>query len=61
MTVPGYRDDCSIVLSGSLRCAAYAAEERNELREYVRVNNELMILQSKARLLVQKPRLGAKR
>ena len=36
-------------------------DERAELEEYVRVNNELMILQSKARLSLQKPRLKAKR
>jgi hypothetical protein len=45
------------VLSSRASEGTLSAEERAELEEYVRVNNELMILQSKARPSLQEPRL----
>jgi hypothetical protein len=41
-------------LSSKAREGALSPEERSELEEYIRVNNELMILQSKARLSLKK-------
>ena len=49
------------VLSSRASDGTLSTEERAELEEYIRVNNELMILQSKARLSLQEPRLRAKR
>jgi len=49
------------VLSSRASDGTLSAEERAELEEYVRVNNELMILQSKARLSLQKTRARARR
>ena len=49
------------VLSCKAADGTLSAEERAELEEYVRVNNELMILQSKARLSLQKTRPRARR
>ena len=49
------------MLSSRASDGTLSTEERAELEEYIRVNNELMILQSKARLSLQEPRLRAKR
>jgi hypothetical protein len=42
------------ILSAKAREGSLTPEERAELEEYVRVNNELMILQSKARLSLKR-------
>jgi hypothetical protein len=48
------------LLSSQATAGTLSEEERGELEGYVRVNNELMILQSKARLSLQRsgPRKG---
>jgi hypothetical protein len=43
-------------LSAKAQKGSLTPEERAELEEYIRVNNELMILQSKARLSLQRKR-----
>ncbi|MGO9471444.1 MAG: hypothetical protein ACLQIB_05800 [Isosphaeraceae bacterium] len=48
------------LLSSKAAAGALSDEERAELEEYVRVNNELMVLQSKARLSLRGHRTGAK-
>jgi len=47
-------------LSSKAAAETLSDEERAELEEYVRVNNELMILQSKARLSLRGHRRGTK-
>jgi hypothetical protein len=44
------------ILSAKAQKGSLTPEERAELEEYIRVNNELMILQSKARLSLQRKR-----
>ena len=46
------------LLSAKAQKGALTPEERAELEEYIRVNNELMILQSKARLSLKRKRAG---
>ena len=45
-----------VALSRKAQDGALTPEEQAELEEYVRVNNELMVLQSKARLSLQQAR-----
>jgi hypothetical protein len=45
-------------LSAKAQKGSLTPEERAELEEYIRVNNELMILQSKARLSLKRKRAG---
>ena len=46
------------LLSAKAQKGSLTPEERAELGEYIRVNNELMILQSKARLSLKRKRVG---
>ena len=47
------------MLSAKAQKGSLTPQERAELEEYIRVNNELMILQSKARLSLQRAKCSS--